>query len=287
MTDPDPEPVMVTVTEEDPEPVMVTVTEDEPIPVMVTEAEPAPVNVTVEQTRASIFEENLAAIKHAYPACGLTEPAMVAELETMLREGRFQAISDEGGRILVGLAEVPPHTLARISQLVPPLMYEIIQTAEEAQRVMDVAWTQWLDTLRQTRGLCKDIHVAPDIPTRKLRAARESCRLPPYVAVHILVDATVFGSGKNALLICDTGVYMHNNYPVGSLDRTLAPGAYAVPFADFADATFEGDGEHDTMIGDSAGFHDSGSTVIQEEVIALLEGARLRVREGLYGPRLP
>jgi serine/threonine protein kinase len=274
-----PPSVQATVTMAEPEP--------EPVPVMVTEVEPVPVEATEERTRAEIFEQNLAAIKRAYPECGLTEPAMVAELETMLREGRFQAISDQGGRILVGLAEVPPNTLSRISERVPALMYEIIQTAEEAQRVMDVAWTQWLDTLRQTRGLCKDIHVAPDIPTRKLRAARESCRLPPYVAVHILVDATVFGSGKNALLICDTGVYMHNNYPVGSLDRTLAPGAYAVPFADFADATFEGDGEHDTMIGDSAGFHDSGSTVIQEEVIALLEGARLRVREGLYGPRLP
>jgi len=280
-------PVTVTMTEPELEPVLVTVTEAEPVPVMVTETEPAPVTVTVEQTRASIFEENLAAIKRAYPACDLTEPAVVAELETMLREGRFQAISDQGGRILVGLAEVPPDTLSRISERVPRLMYEIIQTAEEAQRVMDVAWTQWLHMLRHARGLCKDIHLAPDIPTGKLRAAREACRLAPYVSVHILVDATVFGSGKNALLICDTGVYMHNNYPVGSLDRTLAPGAYAVPFVDFADATFEGDGEHDTMIGPKAGFHDSGSTVIQEEVIALLEGARLRVRECLYGPRQP
>ncbi len=264
-----------------------------PVPVTVTLSEPETETVAVpappqaERTRANIFEDNLAAIKRAYPSCGLTEPPMVAELETMLREGRYQAISDEGGRILVGLAEVPPNTRSQISELVPPLMYEIIQTAEEAQRVMDVAWTQWLDALRQARGLCKDIHLAPDIPTRKLRAAREACRLPPYVTVHALVDATVFGSGKNALLICDTGVYMHNNYPVGSLDRTLAPGAYAVPFVDFAAVTFEGFGEHDTMIGPSAGFHDAGSTVIQEEVIALLEGAQLRVREGLYGPRRP
>ena len=56
----------------------------------------------------------------------------------------------------------------------------------------------------------KGIHVAPDIPPRKLATARQSCRFPSHDRVLGLVDCTALGSAKNCLVIGMKGLYFHN-----------------------------------------------------------------------------
>lgn len=60
------------------------------------------------------------------------------------------------------------------------------------------------------------LHASPDIPARKERGAREAMRIPPDEGVLALVDATVFGSGKDGLVIGTRGIYWRNNIVGGS-----------------------------------------------------------------------
>lgn len=56
-----------------------------------------------------------------------------------------------------------------------------------------------------------DFYVSPGIPNDKLGTLALSAMLPPNTPVYALIDATVFGSAKNGMLIASTGLYFHND----------------------------------------------------------------------------
>jgi hypothetical protein len=60
------------------------------------------------------------------------------------------------------------------------------------------------------KHLCKGLFITPDIPPKKLSTARESCNIAPDYEALALVDATVFGSAKNCLVVTTGGVYTRN-----------------------------------------------------------------------------
>jgi hypothetical protein len=54
------------------------------------------------------------------------------------------------------------------------------------------------------------ICVTPDIPTEKMRNARKACEMPGGEKALALIDFTIFGSAKNALIFGEHAVYYHN-----------------------------------------------------------------------------
>jgi DNA uptake protein ComE-like DNA-binding protein len=55
------------------------------------------------------------------------------------------------------------------------------------------------------------LHVAPEIPARKERNARERMRIPPEELVLALADTTVFRSGKDGVVVAARGIYWRNS----------------------------------------------------------------------------
>jgi hypothetical protein len=56
----------------------------------------------------------------------------------------------------------------------------------------------------------KDLHVAPDVPVKKERNARDSMRIPPDETVLALLDATVWGGARNGVVVGTRGIYWRN-----------------------------------------------------------------------------
>ena len=54
------------------------------------------------------------------------------------------------------------------------------------------------------------IWVTPDIPTQKIRNARNACEMPKGEKALALIDCTIFGSAKNALIFGEHAVYYNN-----------------------------------------------------------------------------
>jgi hypothetical protein len=63
------------------------------------------------------------------------------------------------------------------------------------------------------------VHVAPHIPERKVRNAREAMRIPPEESVLALVDTTVFGSAKEGMVVATRGIYWRNSFLDGGNDN--------------------------------------------------------------------
>jgi hypothetical protein len=74
----------------------------------------------------------------------------------------------------------------------------------------------------------KALHCQPNIPASKLRNALEGCGLPPDIEVLALIDFTVFGSAKEALLFCVDG--LHYRWL-----QALKP--RSIPYIEFRDLT--------------------------------------------------
>lgn len=55
------------------------------------------------------------------------------------------------------------------------------------------------------------IFIAPNIPEKKLKNALAKCKLDPDKHIIALIDCTVFGSAKNALLFGRNGIHFHND----------------------------------------------------------------------------
>ncbi len=56
------------------------------------------------------------------------------------------------------------------------------------------------------------LHLAPNIPERKARNAREALRIPADEGLLALADTTVFRSGKDGLAIATRGIYWNNSF---------------------------------------------------------------------------
>ncbi|HEX8832095.1 MAG TPA: hypothetical protein VF705_13055, partial [Longimicrobium sp.] len=59
-----------------------------------------------------------------------------------------------------------------------------------------------------------DFRVGGEIPEKKLRNAREHFPIPATEQVIALYDDTVFGSNKDGLAVCTTGIYWKNDWTI-------------------------------------------------------------------------
>ena len=68
------------------------------------------------------------------------------------------------------------------------------------------------------------LHLAPDIPAKKLRNALASMQFPAWDSPFALLDVTVFGSASDGLLFGTHAMYLHN-------DAGALPGAHTVYYS--------------------------------------------------------
>ena len=118
-------------------------------------------------------------------------------------------------------------------------------------------------------GTIDDLYLRGAIPEKKLRNAKSACEVPRGENIRLLLDCTVFGSAKYALLIGDRGIYLCN----GSNDSNL-DGAHFVPWALFlrTDIVELRGWPHDEVAvgGPELGISVSGCSASIDDTIALL-----------------
>jgi hypothetical protein len=83
-----------------------------------------------------------------------------------------------------------------------------------------------------------DLFRSPTIPSRKIRGAIDSAKIPTNEAIWALFDFTVFGSAKNCLVITAKGLYFSH------------PEVTNISWAELASATIEWAKGEDVKIGD-------------------------------------
>ena len=83
-----------------------------------------------------------------------------------------------------------------------------------------------------------------------------------------LVDATVFGSAKNALVFGTEGVYYHNDW------NSRCAGVGTVPYAEFAERLFVRESWAEVGLGQGQFFNRSGSQVTSQKIVELLNAVR-------------
>jgi hypothetical protein len=119
----------------------------------------------------------------------------------------------------------------------------------------------------------RDLHVAPDIPDKKLANACQTCRVPQGERILALIDATVFGSAKNALLFGREGIYYHNDWS----SKVAGPGL--VPYIEFLQRRFHRESWAEVGLDHGQFFNRSGSQATSQKVVEML----LAVRQALTG----
>ena len=112
-----------------------------------------------------------------------------------------------------------------------------------------------------------DFYATDGIPASKLRNARTSCEVPADEEILILINSTVFGSAKNALLVGMKGIYCHNDW------SSRTDGAFHIPWSDFIDIELEAD-ELEVKVGKSIWFCVAGCSMNGEKLVSLLERLR-------------
>jgi large subunit ribosomal protein L7/L12 len=70
-----------------------------------------------------------------------------------------------------------------------------------------------------------DFFIGADIPSKKLANATDFCELSMDDEVLALMDLTVFGSAKNAIIIGMQGIYYHND------GNAAQPGVHHIPYS--------------------------------------------------------
>jgi len=113
-----------------------------------------------------------------------------------------------------------------------------------------------------------DLHLAPSIPAQKLTNSRDSCQVPPSEDIVALIDSTVLGSAKNALLVGGRAIYYRNDW------AGKQPGAGSVSYADLASATFGAEGWTEVSLGPGQYFNVAGSGVKQATLIEILQAVQ-------------
>jgi hypothetical protein len=123
------------------------------------------------------------------------------------------------------------------------------------------------EALRILRGYLPqdDLHVSPNIPERKLRNATRSCGVEDDEQVLALIDATVFGSAKNCLLVGTRGLYCRNDWAGRSA------GAHHVGYLELLDTQVRVEGSYEVQIGPGTFFNHSGSSIKGPRVVQILQ----------------
>jgi len=135
--------------------------------------------------------------------------------------------------------------------------------------------------LRRIAEICadytgEDYFVDERIPRNKLANARAAFPIPARERVVAFVDATVFGSGKNGLAICESGIYWHNDWTTTSHVRYLT-------WEEFAEVEIRRQRRGDIELGWGNLFDMSGSSFRKDVLVSLLEELRDYAADALDG----
>ena len=114
------------------------------------------------------------------------------------------------------------------------------------------------------RNNSQDYFVVPNIPAKKIAKARTYCEIDSTEEIYALIDLTVSGKANNCLLICNTGIYIHNG---GS---STHPGRYFISYSQLRSAFISHGDYLEVNIGPTSA-DISGSGVKEIFLIALLE----------------
>ncbi len=121
-----------------------------------------------------------------------------------------------------------------------------------------------VEAVQTGTGSLSDLHLAPEIPAGKLRNARRACEVPEDEQIALLIDATVFGSAKCALLVGLRGVYFRNDW------SATESGAFFVTWSVLAESTFTVVDKYEVQVGPTQLFNTAGSTANPEDVQRVL-----------------
>ena len=116
--------------------------------------------------------------------------------------------------------------------------------------------------------------VEPDIPSKKLLNAKQSCQLPRYEHPVGLIDCTVMGSAKNGLVLGMKGIYYHNDW------AGKKPGNAMVPYHTFAKHLFTVEG-NEVVLGEGHFLNCTGALCQAGDVAGMLNA----VGDALYPGR--
>jgi hypothetical protein len=109
-----------------------------------------------------------------------------------------------------------------------------------------------------------DLHLAPDIPPKKLASARRTCQVAADEEILALIDATVTGTARAALLLGRAGLYYHNDHGA----RVAGPGM--IPYAELAGRTIARASWAEVSLDRGEFFNRSGSQLSAERLVELL-----------------
>jgi hypothetical protein len=112
----------------------------------------------------------------------------------------------------------------------------------------------------------EDVHLEPNIPSKKLANAIRSSGAPPDETIVGLVDCTTLGSATDCLMFGLDGLYWHN----GSASKSPGPGSLG--YSELATATFERPSlSRDICLSNGQHICTGSSQVSRKDLIAMLE----------------
>lgn len=206
------------------------------------------------------------------PAQRRAEPSVDAIIHEVTQDGRDGAFPQ-----LQANAELSGNAISR-SLIVGAIedAYGIAIPAHDWQRLRTVAdieaYVANAGFDLRVRKILRDathldcLYVAPTIPAKKLANAREQTEVPADETVIGLLDATFFGSAKQAIVFGRRGIYYRTSWT----RESGSPRVGALAYRDFPGRSFEKAGFLEISLGAGLRFVVAGSCAGVDELTALL-----------------
>ena len=116
-----------------------------------------------------------------------------------------------------------------------------------------------------------DLFIYPDIPNNKLSNAKQTCLMHYEEKVLALVDVTIFGSAKNALIFGTRGIYYHND------SMSSRPGANHISYNSLVKFEPTAISEASLGLGDGNFFDCSGSSCKSNILIEIINQIKRKI----------
>jgi hypothetical protein len=161
------------------------------------------------------------------------------------------------------MAEVLAQVQSNVPLATPVLLEKSVCSAHPDPRVEALL----LPLLRRFQPQ-EDLHLAPDIPPKKLAQACRVCQVPTKEVIFALIDATVTGTARSALLLGCVGVWYHNEH------GSKVPGAGHIPYPDLASRRIVRESWSEVCLDRGEFFNRSGSQIQAERLVELLRAVQ-------------
>jgi hypothetical protein len=116
-----------------------------------------------------------------------------------------------------------------------------------------------------------DLYIIPNIPSKKLANARQSCAVAADDEVLALVDTTGLGSAKSCLLFATSGIYVKNDWVASS------PGRSFLPYSGFVDGGLQRSQRNEVSIG-GVSFNMAWCRIAKDEMVRMLSDVQASLR---------